>query len=68
MNLQEKYLNEKKESIESVAQAVNSEGLGYAIQHYLSWQSIEDKQLAKLWKQANEAMDKIDDILGEYYE
>jgi len=66
----EKYLiNEKrKETIQSVAEYVNSEGLGYAIQSGLSWKNIEDKQLAKYWRTAEDSLNEISNILEEYLE
>lgn len=61
------HLNEsKKYNNEDVGGVISNEGLGYAIQHYMSWKDIEDKQLAKYWKQAAEAMNKIEEITREY--
>ena len=67
MSKLKEHLNEsKKYSIEDIANVISNEGLGYAIQSYLGWKDIEDKQLAKLWKQAADAMDKIEDITREF--
>jgi hypothetical protein len=63
-----KYLNERKETLESVAEYVNSEGLGYAIQSGLNWKDMEDKKLAKYWKIAENAMNEITNILGDSLE
>lgn len=63
----EKYLvKEAKMSMQDIADVVENEGLGYAIKSYLSWKSIEDKQLAKLWKAAGDVMNKIESILSPY--
>ena len=67
MSKLKEHLNEsRKYNLEDVADVISNEGLGYAIQNYLSWKDIEDKQLAKLWKQAADAMDKIEEITKEY--
>lgn len=55
---------EEKYSIEQVADAVEGEGLGYALQTYLSADKIEDEDLARLWRIAKEAPDGIDAILN----
>lgn len=56
----------KKYSLEELAQVVESEGLGYAIQHYLDAERIEDPEMAALWKQCAELMDQIDKKLEPY--
>lgn len=67
MSKLKEHLNEsKKYSNEDVGGVISNEGLGYAIQNYLSWKDIEDKQLAKYWKQAAESMNKIEEITREY--
>lgn len=38
----------RKYTLEEVADIVQIEGLGYAIQHYMSGESIEDPELAQL--------------------
>lgn len=58
-NQPEKYTDEK------VAQIVESEGLGYAVQHYLSSNSIENPGLAKAWGEAKVALDKIKSMLPD---
>ena len=54
--------------LDDVANIVNSEGLGYAIQSYLSSERIADKALREEWQKAYEAMDKIEKILGDKLE
>jgi hypothetical protein len=58
-------MSDEKYSIEQVADIVESEGLGYAIQHYMSADSIEDEDLARLWRIAKEALDQIVDGANE---
>jgi len=50
---------------EEVADVVENEGIGYAIQDYMDHKRIADKKLAKLWKEAGEKLDAITDILDE---
>lgn len=35
---------------------IENESLGYAVQHYLGAEHIEDRETAKLWKAADEAL------------
>lgn len=49
-----------KYSTEIVTEMVEREGLGYAIQHYLSGDSIEDPELAKMWDEAKTLLDRIE--------
>jgi hypothetical protein len=53
---------DKKLSNRTVAQIVDNEGIGYAIQHYMSADSIADPELAALWTQANEILSKIERV------
>ena len=53
----------RKKTSEQVAQIVESEGLGYAIQSYLSPNEIKDKELADLWREAAEIMNEIEAYL-----
>ena len=57
----------EKYDLEFVAGIVEEEGLGYAIQSYLGANSIEDKELSKLWKQCQELMDEIELKLKPYF-
>lgn len=54
---------ENKYSIQDVIDCVDSEGLDYAVQHYLSYEIIEDPSLAALWKKAQESLDELNDFL-----
>jgi len=56
-----KYTNEQ------IADKIMSEGLGYTVQHYLSYEKIQDSELAELWKQAGDVLNKIDEKLKEFY-
>lgn len=58
------YLTEAKKTDDEIKDIIENEGLGYAIQSYLSWKHIENKELAKWWKEASVAMSKIESILG----
>ena len=51
-------------TIEEIGHVVENEGLGYAIQSYLSADDIQDTRLAELWQQAKDILDEIDEILG----
>lgn len=53
---------ETKLSNRKVAQIVDSEGIGYAVQHYMSADSIADPELASLWQQAAEVLGKIEKL------
>jgi hypothetical protein len=55
-------------NIEEVAQKVESEGLGYVVLDYLDAESIMDEELRALWKQAKDALDKIEKMLLPYME
>lgn len=58
----------KKYTLQDVADIVQSEGLGYAIHSYLSHDRIEDEELAKLWRDCSDLMDKIKAKLENYLE
>jgi hypothetical protein len=51
---------EKKLTTDQVAEIVDFEGLGYAIQSYLGADRIEDEKLAHMWKEAAELLDRIE--------
>jgi len=55
-----------KMTIREVGRVCAREGMGYAIQHYMSSRRIEDEQLAKLWQEADEALTKVNDFLTEH--
>jgi hypothetical protein len=58
----------KKLSNKQIKDIVEYEGLGYAIQHYLGSEMINNKKLSKLWGQTKKSLDAIAKILklGEY--
>jgi hypothetical protein len=58
----------KKMKLKEVAEVVNNEGLGYAVQHYLDSAQIEDPELAKQWGKARAALDIIEMTLQDYLE
>lgn len=53
-------------SFDDVLIVVESEGLGYAVQHYMGEASINPKErkLRKLWKAAREALEELNEYLG----
>lgn len=55
-----------KRTIKEVADTCMSEGLGYAVQHYLDHEAIEDQKLAKLWREASEALALIEALFVEH--
>jgi hypothetical protein len=55
----------KKYTVEEVAEIVQSEGLGYAVQNFLSASRIEDPELADKWRRARQLLDEIEDYLRE---
>jgi hypothetical protein len=55
----------RKHTNEELRDIIDSEGLGYAIQFHTSADSIEDEEVAALWKTAKEAMDEIEALLPE---
>lgn len=59
-------MSKKKYSIEQVADIVNSEGLGYAVQHYMSADQIADPELKKQWGNAKVALSIIEMILQDH--
>ena len=54
----------KKYNDSQVADIIINEGLGYAVQHYLPADQIKNPELAKLWQQAEDALNSIEEILG----
>jgi hypothetical protein len=47
-----------------VAQIVEEEGLGYAIQNYTNGDDFEDQELKEWWQECSRLMDLISDKLG----
>jgi hypothetical protein len=54
-----------KKTVEEVGVIVGIEGLGYAVQDYLSHIRIEDEKLSLLWKEASDKLDEIENYLKE---
>lgn len=50
----------KKFTVLGVAQIIENEGLGYAIQHYMRGKDIADPKLAAMWDECRDLMDEID--------
>ena len=65
MKLDKHLITEAKKgySNDEVADIIENEGLGYAIESYLGYKDIDDPKLAKAWKQAEDAISKIQKIL-----
>ena len=55
----------EKHTIEEVRDIIETEGLGYAVQDYMSAESIADETLAHYWKKASEYLNKITDYVEE---
>lgn len=55
----------KKKTTMEVVDVVECEGLGYAVQDYMSADSIEDPGLAAAWQRAKDALDEINSILNK---
>jgi hypothetical protein len=54
-----------KNTINDVANIVDSEGLGYAIQSYLSAENIEDEELRTMWEDAATLLNNIEAYLED---
>jgi hypothetical protein len=54
-------------SINDIKDIFDSEGIGYAIQSYLSIPSIEDSKLARLINTAKELLDEIEAYVEDNY-
>lgn len=52
-------------SAQQVALMVDTEGLGYCVQHYLGADSIEEGPLQDAWRDAESAMQRIQALLSE---
>jgi len=46
----------EKKTVKQVGEIVINEGLGYAVEDYLSPNGIEDYELSKLWREASNAL------------
>lgn len=58
----------RKKTNRQVADIIECEGLGYAIQHYLSPNDIEDEELARAWSEAKRALDHVEEVLQDEFE
>lgn len=58
----------KKYTTEEVADIVYNEGLGYAVQFYMSAKDIGNPELAREWEIAKTALNNINNILKDYLE
>lgn len=56
----------EKHSIEKIVDIINSEGTGYAVQHYLGYDNIQDEELARLWKIGEETLNAIESYIEKY--
>jgi hypothetical protein len=54
-----------KKSKAEVKSIVENEGIGYAVTSYMSESCIEDPELAKAWKEAREALERIEALLED---
>ena len=55
----------RKFSISEIAGIIENEGLGYAVQHYMSGSSIKDEDLADMWDRARELLNEIEEYVEE---
>jgi hypothetical protein len=53
-------------SVEDVSQYVAYEGLGYCIYAYIAPEKITDPNLRRLWKEAQDALRKVNSFLLRY--
>jgi hypothetical protein len=53
-------------TIEQVANIVDSNGLDYAIMHYMKAESIKDDELRSAWNKAHGALSEIERILEPF--
>lgn len=53
-----------KVSIIAAAARVRQEGIGYAVQHYMRGEDIEDHTLATLWDRAAQALDDLESFFA----
>ncbi len=54
-----------RKTLQEMADIVDREGLGYAIEDYIKHDRIADPKLSKLWMDAEEIFRKIRDMLPE---
>lgn len=56
-------MSEEKLSIRDIRDIIEMDGLGYAIQDYLSHTEIADDKLAKMWKRCNLLLNEIEEYV-----
>lgn len=61
-------MSERKYNIQSVAEIVHKEGLGYSIHSYLNAKQIEDEKLSQMWKECSDKMQEIGNYIKPYME
>lgn len=61
-------MKDEKATVEDLKIIINTEGIGYAIQYYISAKEIEDKELARLWKRAKKLLDLIEQRIRDKIE
>lgn len=54
-----------KHSISEIAGIIESEGLSYAIQNYVTPSSIKDEDLADMWERAREILNEIKEYVDD---
>jgi sugar phosphate isomerase/epimerase len=54
----------KKHNRKELAEIVDTEGLDYALLHYISPESIKSKKLRELWEQARDLLLELQEELG----
>jgi len=55
----------QKHSVSEIAGIIENEGLGYAIQSYISPSSIKDEDLADMWERARELLNEIQEYVED---
>ena len=43
---------------------IENEGVGYAVQHYISWKEFKDPETRRLWKLADETLCQLEEYVG----
>lgn len=52
-------------TIDDAASIIEEEGIGYAVQSYIGHESFEDSKLRKLWRNAEKALDELQEYIRE---
>ena len=61
-------MKDKKYSLEEVEAIIDNEGLWYAIEHYMSGDSIEDIKLGSLWNNIDKYLRRNREKIMDYIE